>query len=134
MSIDQGPRAAAEGRRGADVMSALVVDSESLDLARDLILAGKPDAAVAALTALTTRSPRSDERLASSKQLGLLSGLTIRGYLDWKHSLLSLADAKRMIGELLEDGETKLGEELYTITEKGKAIRARKTRKSTIPF
>lgn len=115
-------------------MSALVVDSESLDFARDLILAGKSDAAIAALTALTTRSPRSEERLASSKQLGLLSGLTIRGYLDWKHGLLSLADAKRMIGELLEDGETKLGEELYAITEKGKRIRARKSSRSTIPF
>ena len=115
-------------------MSALVVDSESLDFARELILAGKPDAAVAALTALTTRSPRSDERLATGPQLYLLGSLTIRGYLDWKTSLLSLADAKRMIGELLEDGETKLGEELYALTEKGKAIRARKTRKSIIPF
>lgn len=115
-------------------MSALVVDSEDLDFARDLILAGKSDAAVAALAELTTRSPRSDERLATGPQLYLLGSLTIRGYLDWKNSLLSLSDAKRMIGELLDDGETKLGEELYTITEKGKRIRARKSSRSTIPF
>jgi hypothetical protein len=112
-------------------MAAMLVDSESLNFVRELIVSGRYDPALAALDQLTARSPKSEDRQATDKQRWYLSSLTgvLPGWQYWKNSLLPLNDAKRMIDELLSDGETTYGKETYKLCEKaakkhGKNIQA----------
>lgn len=115
-------------------MSAMLVDSETLDLVRELIVAGRYDPAISALDTLTARSPRSEERQATYKQRIFLTGLTSYPWLYWKARLLSLTDAKRMISELLEEGSTTHKRTVYTLTEKAKEKAHKRAKRSEIPF
>lgn len=112
-------------------MAAMLIDSESLDFIRELIVSERYDPALAALDAMTARSPKSEERQATERQRGYLNSLVgvLPGRQYWLNSLLPLNDATRMIGELLNDGETTYGKETYKLCEKaakkhGKNIQA----------
>jgi hypothetical protein len=112
-------------------MSALLVDTESLDFVRELIVSGRYDPALAALDIMTARAPKTDEPTAIGPQTKLLWLLTGR---DWRDSLLTMAEAKRMISELLDTGETTHGGHTIITCSRGDKMRSTHQRKSSIPF
>lgn len=115
-------------------MAALLVDTETLDFVRELIIDCKHDMAVAALDQLTARSPRSEATQATPKQRWFLSTITGPQGPNWKVMLLPMADAKVVISGLLDEGEVVYKGETYRMCETFKSKQHKRQARSVIPF
>ena len=118
-------------------MTALLIDSEALGVARDYALAGSANMAALALDELMKRSPTYEPSqsktagTATTNQTWYLRLLT--GH-DVRPLALDYAEASRMIEGLTTEGVTTHNEVIYRTTASADRMLAKKKRRATVPF